>query len=88
MVGRIEKGITIPDIELVYTDDNEFYQFHILGNELYEVTYDEGFIYCDCPDYMNRHLNEQGSFLCKHCIKALNTIFLLKSIKQALTQRE
>jgi len=83
MGERLDKGLNLLDNEVkVIAEDEEFYQLHIIGsnNEIYEVTYDDGFIYCDCPDYDYRNHQESGSFLCKHCIKALEVIFKLIEI--------
>lgn len=89
MAQRLTKGlglapIPFEEVELEYTDGKEFFQFLFQGTKegtQWETTYDDGYMVCTCPDFFNRGgYPDMGSFLCNHCIKALDIIFKIREL--------
>ncbi len=75
MFKKIKKAneISEENIEIIFHDD-EVIQIQITSqtnNQQYLVSKNEyDYWRCDCPDFI-RHNSREGSYICKHIIKAL-----------------
>lgn len=75
-VNRMEEGLKLCKEGKVHPDENKDpnnLRFFVEASEqeestkkFYDVIIRDGFITCDCDDWLFRHEKREGGFICKH----------------------
>lgn len=80
-MDRISKGLKLylKGKVILDFDQDDLILFLVQGtNDQYMVSFLDGVIRCDCPDYTNRWQKDHGSFMCKHIWASIFKLISLK----------